>query len=173
MAAVATQINLPILFEFPHLRYLYDAPTIPNSCSKLGLGDLIFPGLVLSFLFRFDQAMRSVRESYTLRPPSQNISYWGAALLGYAVSLFLCGIGLYGMGIAQPVLFYIVPIEFTIVWFLAWKRKEVGDIWSGSCIEEAEESEETVERGGVRPRRLKNVGEEVEMYAPPTAMEEE
>lgn len=59
------------------------------------------------------------------------------------------------------------------MWFLAWKRKEVGDIWSGSCIEEAEESEETVERGGVRPRRLKNVGEEVEMYAPPTAMEEE
>lgn len=61
MASVATSINLPILFEFPHLRYLYDSPTVPNACSKLGLGDLIFPGLILSFLFRFDKAMRTVR----------------------------------------------------------------------------------------------------------------
>ena len=68
MASVATQINLPILFEFPHLRYLYDAPTLPPACSKLGLGDLIFPGLLLTFLYRFDKAMTSVRESYTLRP---------------------------------------------------------------------------------------------------------
>lgn len=58
-----------------------------------------------------------------MRPPSQNVSYWFAALIGYGVSLLLCGIGLYGMGIAQPVLFYIVPIESAIVWFMAWKRQ--------------------------------------------------
>lgn len=122
MVSVATSINLPILFEFPSLHYLWGEPLPPPACSKLGLGDLIFPGLLLSFLFRFDKAMRAVRDSYSARPDT-SLSYWSVGLGAYILSLLLCGVALYGMGIAQPVLFYIVPLEFLGVALLAWRKQ--------------------------------------------------
>lgn len=90
MATVAMSLNIPALFESPHF-----SDTLPPSCSKLGLGDLIFPGICISFLYRFDLArLRRLNDDNEIG--CKNAYYWGG-VVAYILSLVFCMIGLYGM----------------------------------------------------------------------------
>ena len=94
MAKVAMSLNIPALFESPHF-----GSSLPPSCSKLGLGDLIFPGICISFLYRFDIARLRILNSQNDDAGFKNAYYWGG-LIAYILALVFCMIGLYGMQMA-------------------------------------------------------------------------
>ena len=49
MVAVATGLDIPIKLVMPHITNNY-----PNAaCSILGLGDILIPGIFISFMTRF------------------------------------------------------------------------------------------------------------------------
>jgi len=50
MVAVASGLDVPIKLMMPRI-LLHDFPT--NSCSILGLGDIVIPGLYMGFMIRF------------------------------------------------------------------------------------------------------------------------
>ena len=113
MAVVASSLDLPMKIELP----LFQDSPIPR-CTMLGLGDMVLPGLFISFTFKFDQ-QKSIN------------SYYKANLIGYIMGLILCGGFLILMNMAQPALLYIVPCMLSSVFFVGFKRKEVKELWKG------------------------------------------
>ena len=69
------------------------------SCSMLGLGDILLPGLYLAFLNKFDKHVKTS-------------SYLDTGLIAYALSLVVCVVFLVAFDSAQPALLYIVPALF-------------------------------------------------------------
>ena len=58
MEYVAKSIDLPVKLVFPifkNLEIYNPAIILPNSCSLIGLGDLVLPGFFLSFMNKFDK----------------------------------------------------------------------------------------------------------------------
>jgi hypothetical protein len=75
MLAVATGMDIPIKLVMPHLTNIF--PT--TGCSLLGLGDILIPGIFISFMTRFgDEVAKS------------NIYFYGA-ITAYTTALFTCG----------------------------------------------------------------------------------
>ena len=74
MVAVATGLDLPMKLECPHIGGNHP---VENSCSMIGLGDLVLPGIVIAFAFRVDQVVQRSR-------------YYLATVISYIVALCLC-----------------------------------------------------------------------------------
>ncbi|KAK8938288.1 Signal peptide peptidase-like 2 [Platanthera guangdongensis] len=87
----------------------------------IGFGDIIFPGLLVTFCYRYDRANRKgVVNGYFL---------W--LTVGYAIGLFLTYTALYLMdGHGQPALLYLVPCALGPVVILGWIRGELTDLWN-------------------------------------------
>ncbi|EFJ28538.1 hypothetical protein SELMODRAFT_93092 [Selaginella moellendorffii] len=95
--------------------------------SIIGFGDILLPGLLISFALRFDTVTRkSLREGYFL---------W--SIIGYGLGLFLTDVALNVMhGHGQPALLYIVPCTLGTIVALGWRRGELGSLWSkGDSLE--------------------------------------
>ena len=75
MVEVASQIDLPIKLLCPHLNY----EPIPNACGGLGLGDIVIPGLVVSFCYIVDKRSATSKQ------------YYRVSMLSYVLSLACCG----------------------------------------------------------------------------------
>eukprot|EP00252_Welwitschia_mirabilis_P001910 TRINITY_DN1187_c0_g1_i1.p1 TRINITY_DN1187_c0_g1~~TRINITY_DN1187_c0_g1_i1.p1 ORF type:complete len:537 (+),score=69.41 TRINITY_DN1187_c0_g1_i1:196-1806(+) len=86
----------------------------------IGFGDILLPGLLISFAFRYDNMMkRSIWNGYFL---------WST--IGYGFGLFLTYAALYLMnGQGQPALLYLVPCTLGLVIILALIRGELKDLW--------------------------------------------
>ncbi len=90
MVTVAVGIEAPIKLLMPHIS-IKDFPT--NTCSMLGLGDIVIPGLFIGFLIRFGR----YKALSTMLPTSRHInknyrnSYTCPSLTAYVFSLFICG----------------------------------------------------------------------------------
>ena len=82
------------------------------SCSMLGLGDILLPGLYLAFLNKFDKHVKTS-------------SYLDTGLIAYALSLVVCVVFLVAFDSAQPALLYIVPALFAQTYLNAWCRGEL------------------------------------------------
>ena len=108
MVAVATGLDIPIKLVWPHITN--DYPT--TACSLLGLGDILIPGIFLTFMARF--GFEVVNTS----------SYFNIGMISYAISLITCGISLFVYKAAQPALLYIVPALFTAVMVVGCRRGE-------------------------------------------------
>ena len=108
MVAVATGLDIPIKLVMPHLTA--DYPT--SACSLLGLGDILIPGIFISFMSRF--GFEVVRTN----------SYFYAAIGSYTLALLSCGACLWFFHAAQPALLYIVPALFLAVAITGCKRRE-------------------------------------------------
>mmetsp|Transcript_45742 Transcript_45742/g.50986 ORF Transcript_45742/g.50986 Transcript_45742/m.50986 type:complete len:789 (+) Transcript_45742:81-2447(+) len=133
---------MPMLFSIPRL---FD---YQGGSSMLGLGDIVLPGLLLSFAARLDAA-RLVYKLYSgtkkndLPPP---MSAWYALLLGgegyyfgpllisYAIGLFMANAAVYLMDMGQPALLYLVPSTLGTIAYKGWKRSEVMSLWNGPKI---------------------------------------
>jgi len=133
---------MPMLFSIPRL---FD---YQGGSSMLGLGDIVLPGLLLSFAARLDAA-RLVYKLYSgtkkndLPPP---MSAWYALLLGgegyyfgpllisYAIGLFMANAAVYLMDMGQPALLYLVPTTLGTIAYKGWKRSEVMSLWNGPKI---------------------------------------
>nr|XP_029117616.1 signal peptide peptidase-like 2 [Elaeis guineensis] len=87
----------------------------------IGFGDILFPGLLVAFSYRYDRA----NKKGTLN------GYFLWLTLGYAFGLFLTYLALYLMdGHGQPALLYLVPCTLGLIVILGWVRGELNDLWN-------------------------------------------
>ncbi|PAN42402.1 hypothetical protein PAHAL_8G144200 [Panicum hallii] len=87
----------------------------------IGFGDIIFPGLLVAFSYRFDRASKKG----TLN------GYFLWLTVGYAVGLFLTYLALFLMdGHGQPALLYLVPCTLGLIVILGWVRGDLHDLWN-------------------------------------------
>jgi len=105
MVAVATGFEAPIKLLMPHLTS-FNYPT--TTCSMLGLGDIVIPGMYIGFLIRFGRYTAFLN---TEKQPSSSPRnpYVCPAIAAYSLALFSCGAFLVIFNHAQPALLYIVP----------------------------------------------------------------
>ncbi|XP_057794251.1 signal peptide peptidase-like 5 isoform X2 [Salvia miltiorrhiza] len=120
MVAVARGNNsggesIPMLLRFPKLSDPY------YGYNMIGFGDIIFPGLLVSFSHRFDKAHRK----------SGANGYFLWLIIGYGSGLFFTYLGLYLMaGHGQPALLYLVPCTLGTCVVLGLKRGELSLLWN-------------------------------------------
>ncbi|KAK1313009.1 Signal peptide peptidase-like 2 [Acorus calamus] len=120
MIAVARGDNsggeaIPMLLRIPRFHDPW------GGYDMIGFGDILFPGLLISFSYRFDRAnKKSFTEGYFV---------WST--LGYAFGLFLTYLALYLMdGHGQPALLYLVPCTLWLIIVLGWAKGELKYLWN-------------------------------------------
>lgn len=140
---------LPMLLTVPRL---FD---YQGGSSLLGLGDIVLPGLLLSFAARFDEAKKLVGLIQTgntaeIYPRSHNClaaccrslcsgGYLIPVAIAYAVGLCMANLAVYLMQMGQPALLYLVPCCLGTMSFLGWKKGELKELWDGpSAIRNAD-----------------------------------
>lgn len=132
---------LPMLLTVPRL---FD---YQGGSSLLGLGDIVLPGLLLSFAARFDEAKKLVGLIQTgntaeIYPRSYNCltvccrslcsgGYLIPVTVAYAVGLCMANLAVYLMQMGQPALLYLVPCCLGTMSFLGWKKGELKELWDG------------------------------------------
>lgn len=121
---------LPMLLTIPRI---FD---YMGGSSLLGLGDIVLPGLLLSFAARYDEAKRfigiSSREGHITRHDcsTKTKDYFPPLIVAYAVGLAMANIAVYAMNMGQPALLYLVPSCLGTMSFLGWRRGELKELWN-------------------------------------------
>lgn len=116
---------MPILLRIPRLN------DFRGGYSMLGLGDIVIPGLLLSFLLRTDYAVRG-----PLRILQKGrVKYWTFGILGYFFGLAFANIAVVTMEMGQPALLYLVPCTLLPVLALAYSRGELESLWYGRIVD--------------------------------------
>lgn len=87
--------------------------------SLLGLGDVALPGLLVSFLMRFDCEKRR----------SGLDGYFVISAAGYAAGVAITDAVLVATGAGQPALLYIVPCTLGVTVAVAWRRGHLAEMW--------------------------------------------
>ncbi|KDP42881.1 hypothetical protein JCGZ_23823 [Jatropha curcas] len=107
--------SIPMLLRIPRF-------TDPwGGYDMIGFGDILFPGLLVSFSRRYDNATKKTLST----------GYFLWLISGYGFGLFLTYLGLYIMnGHGQPALLYLVPCTLGICVILGMLRGEIKDLWS-------------------------------------------
>ncbi|KAL3619923.1 Signal peptide peptidase-like 3 [Castilleja foliolosa] len=107
--------SIPMLLRVPRIADPY------YGYNMIGFGDVLFPGLLVCFSYRFDKAnKKKVLNGYFL---------W--LITGYGVGLLFTYLGLYLMdGHGQPALLYLVPCTLGTCVVLGSIRKELKLLWS-------------------------------------------
>eukprot|EP00753_Platysulcus_tardus_P012736 PLAT3530.1.p1 GENE.PLAT3530.1~~PLAT3530.1.p1 ORF type:complete len:660 (+),score=352.48 PLAT3530.1:24-2003(+) len=108
--------QLPMLFRIPRLMDWRGGYTL------LGFGDVVLPGLLLSFALRFD---------YLSRRRGCCSGYFPAMAVGYAVGLLFAYAGVLIMHSGQPALLYLVPCTLGVLCIMACRRGELKLLWHG------------------------------------------
>lgn len=140
MVSVATKLEVPAKLIMPVV-VSREFQTIETSI--LGLGDLALPGIFIALCLRFDLFMfhekNKNHEFHHLQPFEKN--YFTAALIGYFIGLKVTFkiVQIYRTG--QPALLYLVPSMLFVVFFTAYRRKELQCLWEYSEVDEAEMEE--------------------------------
>ncbi len=116
---------MPILLRIPRIN------DFRGGDSLLGLGDIVIPGLLLSFLLRTD---------YSVRGPLRilqkgRIKYWTCGMIGYFLGLAFANIAVVTMNMGQPALLYLVPCTLLPVIGLAYSRSELEALWNGRTVD--------------------------------------
>ena len=132
---------LPMLLTIPRIL------DYQGGASLLGLGDIVLPGLLLSFAARFDAAKRllgvlgggnGTLNSYNC--PEQRFcnpcgicsgGYFVPVCIAYAVGLAMANVAVQVMNMGQPALLYLVPCCLGTLSYMAYRRKEFADLWAG------------------------------------------
>jgi signal peptide peptidase-like protein 2B len=143
---------LPMLLAIPKL---FD---YMGGSSLLGLGDIVLPGLLLSFAARYDAAKvllsvlgggrASANQSYScpeqrcctgFLPPKCGAmlcsgGYFGPLMVAYAIGLAMANIAVYVMSMGQPALLYLVPCCLGTTLYIGWRRNELSQLWEGPRV---------------------------------------
>ncbi|OEL20495.1 Signal peptide peptidase-like 3 [Dichanthelium oligosanthes] len=91
-----------------------------NGYDMIGFGDILFPGLLVAFSFRFDRTHgKDLTDGYFL-----------GLMIGYAFGLSCTYVGLYLMNSGQPALLYLVPSTLGVITLLGAKRGELSQLWN-------------------------------------------
>ena len=127
--------SIPIVIRMPRWDFDDDQPG-QHAESLLGLGDIIIPALSAALLWRFDLAAgRSWKGPLCLpgtrQPHPEHFAsgYFVPSLIGYVLAL-ICAYLVVGFWcVAQPALFYIVPLSLWTVLALAYRRGDLRQLW--------------------------------------------
>lgn len=130
---------LPMLLAFPHLN------NYQGGCAMLGLGDIVLPGLLLSFASRYDESKRLMglisggSDKVASNCSSGKVNYFGPVMVGYAAGLFMANSAAYIMQMGQPALLYLVPSCLGTMVYLGYRAGELHDLWEGPRVVRAVE----------------------------------
>jgi len=139
---------LPMLFTVPRFG------DYQGGSSLLGLGDIVLPGLLLSFAARLDEAKKFVGLRVggrgTLRSNAQQCmpdarspfcvkGYFIPTVIAYAIGLLMANVAVYVMEMGQPALLYLVPLTVGTIAFLGFRQGELKDLWEGPRVLRAAE----------------------------------
>ncbi|CAM6103447.1 unnamed protein product [Calypogeia fissa] len=114
--------GIPMLLKVPRLFDPWGGYSI------IGFGDILLPGLLVSFCLRYDWAAKKTLYG----------GYFLWATIGYGFGLFLTYVALNLMdGNGQPALLYIVPCTLGTVILLGWWRGELSNLWSKGDSQES------------------------------------
>ncbi|KAL3663010.1 hypothetical protein V7S43_011952 [Phytophthora oleae] len=91
--------------------------------SMLGLGDIILPGMLLSFTLRFDYARDST-------------NYFRLMAVGYAVGLGLANLAVMITEMGQPALMYLVPTTLGSLIIASKRNGDFRSMWIGAGVDE-------------------------------------
>ncbi|KAG1708748.1 hypothetical protein DVH05_022373 [Phytophthora capsici] len=91
--------------------------------SMLGLGDIILPGMLLSFALRFDYARGST-------------NYFRLMAVGYAVGLALANLAVMVTEMGQPALMYLVPTTLGSLLIASKRNGDFRSMWIGAGVDE-------------------------------------
>ncbi|XP_010678200.1 signal peptide peptidase-like 3 isoform X2 [Beta vulgaris subsp. vulgaris] len=106
--------NLPMLLRIPRFK----DPL--SGFDMIGFGDILFPGLLVSFCYRYDKANK--------RGFINGYFFW--LTIGYGIGLFLTYLALYLMEMGQPALLYLVPCTLGVAVLLSLFRGELRNLWN-------------------------------------------
>ncbi|KFK42916.1 hypothetical protein AALP_AA1G054900 [Arabis alpina] len=107
--------SIPMLLRIPRLSDPW------GGYNMIGFGDILFPGLLICFIFRYDRETNKGCSN----------SYFPWLMFGYGLGLFITYLGLYVMnGHGQPALLYLVPCTLGITVILGLVRRELRDLWN-------------------------------------------
>ena len=97
---------------------------LQNHCYSIlsfqGFGDILLPGLLLSFA-----------HSYDLLAGIWYKLYWVLNVIAYILGLVATFISGFLMKSAQPALFYLVPFTLVPTLVVAWIRGDLAAMWNG------------------------------------------
>lgn len=131
MVEVATGGNtgeqLPMVLKVPHLSGNPDLKACGVPYSMLGFGDILVPGLLLSYCHSFDLY---VGTSYKL--------YWLLTNIAYSLGIVATFLSLYLMKAAQPALLFLVPFTLVPVFIVSLVRGDFSKMWQGDFTEKAQ-----------------------------------
>ncbi|KAL3775884.1 hypothetical protein ACHAWO_012902 [Cyclotella atomus] len=142
---------LPMLFAIPRIG------DYQGGCSMLGLGDIVLPGLLLSFASRYDEAKRligvigggsgrmrsnacpDVPEHKSTNPLCMiccccRHGYFGPIMVAYAIGLAMANAAVYIMQMGQPALLYLVPCCLGTMVYIGHKSGELNELWEGPRV---------------------------------------
>lgn len=113
--------GIPMLLKIPRLSDPWGGE------SMIGFGDIILPGLLISYVLRYDYM--------TSKSGAEGYFFW--SISGYGLGLIITDVSLILMdGYGQPALLYLVPCTLGVVIFLGWWRGELQNMWTtASCKE--------------------------------------
>jgi len=112
--------QLPMVLKVPHLSRDPARVCYINTYSLLGFGDILVPGLLLSYA-----------HSYDLLADIKCKLYWSITTLAYILGLVATFISLFLMNSAQPALLYLVPFTLIPTILVAWCRGDLTAMWQG------------------------------------------
>jgi signal peptide peptidase-like protein 2B len=111
--------TIPLTFVVPRLMNPFSI--CGEAFSILGYGDIVLPGLLVSFCLRFDNEHKE----------SKRKIYFISSSIGYAVGLIITFIALAILRKGQPALLYLVPCTLGTVLILSKIRGDFKTIWDG------------------------------------------
>jgi signal peptide peptidase-like protein 2B len=124
----STDEQLPMVLKVPHLT---PDPCYKFTYSLLGFGDILVPGLLMSFCHGFDLMVGTPCKIY-----------WIISCVAYTLGLVATFISLYLMNSAQPALLYLVPFTLIPIYLVALCRGEFLAMWKGDSQDDQEMEEE-------------------------------
>lgn len=153
-ACLGSQSPLPLLIALPLPR------DFRGGFAMIGLGEIIVPGLLISFAARYDAARMLVkkcsRTSRSVNTPPQEFDsdqqvtkvhyylgrvkkalfkgYFGPLIITYTLTLLAAYLVEYMTGVAQATLLYLVPACLGITGFIGSLRRELSELWIGPRI---------------------------------------
>jgi len=112
--------QLPMVLRVPHLSTTPSRVCYLQTYSLLGFGDILVPGLLLSYA-----------HSYDLLAGIKYKLYWIITSVAYILGLVATFISLFLMNSAQPALLYLVPFTLIPTIIVAWLRGDLPAMWEG------------------------------------------
>ena len=115
----STDEQLPMVLKVPHFNS-HPLLCCFESYSMLGFGDILVPGLLVSYCHGFD-----------LQKGTGVWTYWMLANFCYMVGMVVTFISLFVMHSAQPALLYLVPFTLIPLYILALIKGDFYALWHG------------------------------------------